>query len=108
MKILKWAVFAFLVFGLLAYAASAQSLHVTSFPDGANVLIDGKDTGKITPMATSITVGNHLVTVLLDASAGWNVDTRTLAIVSGDNYHNVTLLPTLTTGPPGPQGPLGP
>jgi len=95
---------------LLGGAASlrAQSLHVTSFPDGANVLIDGKDTGKVTPMSVSLTAGAHTVVVQLSNLTGWNVDTRTVTIASGDNYLSVTLLPTLTTGPPGPQGPPGP
>lgn len=92
---------------LFAIISEAQAFHVTSFPDGANVLIDSVDTGKVTPMQISLSAGAHTVTVQLDKSAGWNVDTRTVVIVAGDNYHNVTLLPTLTTGPAGPQGPPG-
>ncbi len=86
----------------------AQSLHVTSFPDGANVLIDGVDTGKVTPMSVGLAAGDHTVVVQLGNLTGWNVDTRTVTIANGDNYLSVTLLPTLTTGPPGPQGPAGP
>ncbi len=93
---------------LFASAARAQSLHVTSFPDGANVFIDGKDSGKVTPMAVSMSPGQHAVTVQLLGSAGWNTDTRTVDTYSGDVHLSVTLLPTLTTGPPGPQGPPGP
>src|SRR5258708_3286568 len=85
------------------------TLHVTSFPDGANVLIDGIDTGKVTPMSVSLTAGiSHTVIVQLSNSAGWSIDKRSVTIANGDNYHSVTLLPTLTTGPPGPQGPPGP
>lgn len=89
-------------------ALRAQSLHVTSFPDGANVLIDGNDTGKVTPMSVNLAAGPHVVIVQLSNLTGWNVDKRTITIASGDNYLSVTLLPTLTTGPPGPQGPPGP
>src|SRR5260370_4437016 len=84
------------------------TLHVTSFPDGANVLIDGIDTGKVTPMSVSLTAGGHSVIVQLSNSTGWSIDKRSVTIANGDNYHSVTLLPTLTTGPPGPQGPPGP
>ena len=46
---------------LLSIPASlrAQSLHVTSFPDGANVLIDGVDTRKVTPMSVGLAAGSH-------------------------------------------------
>ena len=95
---------------LLSIPASlrAQSLHVTSFPDGANVLIDGVDTRKVTPMSVGLEAGTHTVVVQLSNLTGWNVDQRTVTIVNGENYLSVTLLPTLTTGPPGPQGPAGP
>jgi hypothetical protein len=95
---------------LLSIPASlrAQSLHVTSFPDGANVLVDGADTRKVTPMSVGLAAGDHTVVVQLSKLTGWNVDTRTVTITNGDNYLSVTLLPTLTTGPPGPQGPAGP
>ena len=93
---------------LFGASARGQSLHVTSFPDGANILIDGIDTGKVTPGQYSVPMGPHTVTVRLDASTGWSSDTRTVNVVSGENFHAVTLLPALTTGPPGPQGPPGP
>src|SRR5258708_38969666 len=68
----------------------------------------GFDTGKVTPMSVSLTAGGHSVIVQLSNSAGWSIDKRSVTIANGDNYHSVTLLPTLTTGPPGPQGPPGP
>src|SRR5258708_4841561 len=107
MKALKWILFVAAYLFLVAFA-SAQSLHVTSFPDGANVFIDGKDSGKVTPMSVAMTPGQHAVKVQLLGSAGWNTDTRTVDTYSGDVQLSVTLLPTLTTGPPGPQGPPGP
>ena len=83
------------------------SLKVTSFPSGAQVTVDGVNTGKTTPMSTSLSVGDHTVTVSIPNS-GWNPDTRTVTIASGNNDLSVTLLPMLTTGPQGPQGPAGP
>jgi len=79
------------------------SLKVTSYPDRASVFVDGVDTGKITPMSTSVSLGMHTVTVV-PPGAGWSTDTRTVAIVQGNNDLSVTLLPTLTTGSQGPQG----
>ena len=89
------------------------SLKVTSFPSGARVVVDGVDTGKVTPMSVSLPVGDHDVVVSIPNS-GWNPDTRTVTINSGNNDLSVTLLPMLTVGPqgpkgdPGPQGPAGP
>ena len=45
---------------LLPSTASAQNKHgrlkVTSFPAGANVSMDGKDTGKVTPTSMDVSV----------------------------------------------------
>jgi hypothetical protein len=81
------------------------SLKVTSFPSGANVVVDGTDTGKVTPMSISLTVGMHAVVV--SVPSGWNQDSRTVQVVSGNNDLSVTLLPVFTTGPQGPPGPKG-
>lgn len=86
--------------------AANGTLKVTSFPSGAQVLVDGVDTGKVTPMSVSLTEGEHTVTVQIPNS-GWNPDTRTVSIVVGYNDLSVTLLPVLTTGPQGPPGPQG-
>lgn len=82
------------------------SLKVTSYPSGANVSIDGVDTGKTTPMSVSVAIGEHTVVVSVPSS-GWNPDTRTVTIVAGNNDLSVTLLPALTVGPQGPPGPKG-
>lgn len=91
--------------------ALAQSgngtLKITSYPSGANVTIDDIDVGKTTPMSVSLSIGEHTVVVSVPAP-GWNADTRTVTVVSGNNDLSVTLLPVLTTGPAGPQGPAGP
>lgn len=96
-----------IAFAALLFAQTGNgSLKVTSFPTGADVSIDGTDTGKLTPMSTSLAVGDHTVVVSIPNS-GWNPDTRTVTIVSGNNDLSVTLLPIVTVGPQGPQGPAG-
>ena len=87
-------------------AAASGSLKVTSFPSGAEVLVDGVPTGKVTPMSVSLTEGDHSITVQIPNS-GWRPDTRIVTIVAGNNDLSVTLLPVLTQGPPGVQGPKG-
>src|SRR5215472_9949522 len=100
------------VLWLMPKSAGAQegngsgSLKVTSFPSGANVAVDGNDTGKVTPMSVSLSVGTHTVVVSIPNS-GWGVDTRTVNVVSGNNDLSVTLLPVLSAGPMGPPGPKG-
>lgn len=91
---------------VLVGAAEAGVLKVTSFPSGAEVVVDGVSTGKVTPMSVNLADGDHLVTVQIPGS-GWNPDTRTVTVVQGNNDLSVTLLPALTQGPPGPQGPQG-
>jgi PEGA domain len=72
-----------LAFCLLYTSLYAQtgngSLKVTSFPSGANVSVDGVNTGKITPMSVSLPVGDHNIMVFIPNS-GWNADTRTVTI----------------------------
>jgi hypothetical protein len=86
--------------GVLAQSGNG-ALKVTSFPSGAQVIVDGVSTGKTTPMSISLTIGEHIVTVSLPNS-GWNPDTRPVTIVSGNNDLSVTLLPVVTVGPQGP------
>jgi PEGA domain-containing protein/collagen triple helix repeat protein len=97
------------MWALSSSAALAQNgaLKVTSFPSGADVQIDGVDTGKLTPMSVSLAVGDHTVVVSIPNS-GWNPDSRTVTIVGGNNDLSVTLLPKLTVGPQGPKGDTGP
>ena len=86
--------------------AQNGALKVTSFPSGANVSVDGEDTGKTTPMNISLSVGTHTVVVSLPSSS-WNPDTRTVEVAQGNNDLSVTLLPVSTIGPVGPPGPKG-
>ena len=89
-----------------ALPSAAATLKVSSFPSGAQVIVDGFNTGKVTPMNISLPEGDHVVTVQIPNS-GWNPDTRTITIVPGNNDLSVTLLPVLTAGPQGPKGDKG-
>jgi len=91
---------------IIAAPSAAATLKVSSFPSGAQVIVDGVNTGKITPMNVSLPEGDHLVTVQIPGS-GWNADTRTVTIVAGNNDLSVTLLPIPIPGPPGPKGDTG-
>ncbi len=106
---------------LMPSRAGAQNgvLKVTSSPTGANVSVNGNDTGKVTPMSVVLPVGTYTVVVSALAANGvpdpsWKPDTRSVDVEPGNNDLSVTLLPTLTVGPqgpkgdPGPQGPPGP
>ncbi len=81
-------------------------LKITSFPPGARVSIDGEEMRKVTPMTADLQVGQHQVRVFAPGS-GWNADTQTVQLITGDNELDLTLIPTVTAGPPGPQGPSG-
>lgn len=82
-------------------------LRVNSFPSGANVSVDGTDTGKVTPMSMEMLVGWHKVKVSIP-NPGWNADVRDVQVAAGSNDLSVTLLPVVSVGPMGPQGPAGP
>jgi len=96
------AVLVFITATAVSSFGQSGALKVTSFPSGAKVTIDGADSGKTTPMSTSLSIGDHSVVVSIPNS-GWNPDSRTVTIVSGNNDLSVTLLPILTVGPPGPK-----
>src|SRR2546425_9919160 len=94
--------------------ADGGALKVTSFPSGANVFVDGVDTGKVTPMTISVPLSTHTITVSFGptscqdpASLGWTPATHTMEIIDGTNFLSVTLLPCLTVRPQGLQGPQG-
>src|SRR5688500_10132922 len=94
------------LWSLTLAAAGNGSLKVTSFPSGAEVWVDGANTGNGTPISVRLPEGDHLITVRLPGT-GWNPDTRTVTIVAGNNDLSVTLLPTITAGPQGPKGDKG-
>jgi len=94
---------------LMPGRAGAQNgvLKVTSSPTGANVSVNGNDTGKVTPMSIVLPEGSYTVAVSVP-DPSWKPDTRTVDVESGNNDLSVTLLPTLTVGPKGDTGPQGP
>ncbi len=94
---------------LVPSKAGAQNgvLKVTSSPTGANVSVNGNDTGKVTPMSIVLPAGSYTVVVSV-ADPSWKPDTRSVDVEPGNNDLSVTLLPTLTKGDTGPQGPIGP
>jgi len=104
-KLLVIVTSAFLMFPLAGHAAS---LKVVSFPDGAQVEINGVNTGKVTPMSTTVP-DNTVVSVKVQIpNSGWAPQVSDVQITTGVNELSVTLLPVLTQGPPGPVGPQGP
>jgi hypothetical protein len=57
------------------------SIAVTSTPPGAEIKLDGTDTGKITPYTlTDVSVGSHTVEVSL---AGYKTASKTVTVVAG-------------------------
>src|SRR5262245_21508890 len=93
--------------GVLVAQNGSGSLKVTYFPSGASVRVDGVDTGKATPMSISLSIGDHMVVVAIPNS-GWNPDSRTVSIDSGNNDLSVTLVPAQLTGAKGETGDRGP
>ncbi|MGO8794466.1 MAG: PEGA domain-containing protein [Candidatus Sulfotelmatobacter sp.] len=67
----------------------AATLAVSSTPAGANVYIDGKDTGKLTPAQVSVDKGQH---VILVRKSGYIDETSSTQFVLGQT---VTFSPTL-------------
>ena len=109
MKLFKYfAVAVLILFGSAAKAST--TLAVQSYPSGAEVYIDGVDTGQNTPTGNIlITTGSHTVLLTpLVASSVWNNSSNGVTIVAGKNLLNVVMTPVLTVGPQGPAGPTGP
>ena len=110
---------------LLAFAGSARGqeyasypkgavLHVSSFPSGATVTVDGvtmadrdDNTLATTPIHFDLSLGKHTITIGL-ADPGWAPYTNTINITKKDNDLSATLLPVLTQGLQGSAGPIGP
>ena len=102
---LVWAAAAWIAVAHAAPSAAA-TLKVSSFPAGAQVWVDGVNTGKVTPMNISLSEDEHVITVQIPGSE-WSAVTRRVTIGPGDNDLSITLLPTVSAGPPGPKGDKG-
>lgn len=111
-EVLGVAVGVFTVFWCTA--SQAASLKVTSFPDGAQVYINGLFTGKTTPVSLSLPDGTIVNVIVKIPGSGWAQYESLVPIDPGNNDLSVTLLPAITQGPkgdkgdPGPVGPEGP
>jgi serine/threonine protein kinase len=70
-------------------AQMMATLSVTSTPPGANIYIDGRDTGKLTPAQVSVDKGQHIVLV---RKAGFIDETTSAQFVLAQT---VTFSPTL-------------
>ena len=92
----------------LPFVGYAASLKVTSFPDGAQVWVNGVNTGKVTPMSTTVPDNTTVKVRVQIPNSGWAPQETDIQIGTGVNELSVTLLPALTQGPPGPAGPQGP
>lgn len=94
---------------LLMFAGTSfgQSLIVNSFPQGAEITLDGTDTGRVTPTSIGVHQGSHTVLLTPPGGGSWQSSTTTVT-VGGSNYTlNITLVPTLTQGPQGFTGATG-
>ena len=56
------------------------TLHVTSTPASATIVLDGKDTGKLTPVTMAVAPGSHTVSLRI---AGYVGTTRTVSVAKG-------------------------
>lgn len=103
-----------LVIALLLFASSsfAQKVTVQSFPSGAEISIDGVDTGQVTPTGSiNIAAGSHTILAASPISSpDWGSTSTSVIIPSGKGTTTVTVIlnPILTIGPQGPAGPIGP
>jgi hypothetical protein len=57
-------------------------------------------------MNISLSEDEHVITVQIPGSE-WSAVTRRVTIGPGDNDLSITLLPTVSAGPPGPKGDKG-
>jgi serine/threonine-protein kinase len=76
------------------------TLHVTSTPGSAAIVLDGKETGKLTPATIVVASGSHTVSLKL---AGYAGATRTVSVAKGGQ---ASLSVPLTRTSPVAQGSL--
>jgi hypothetical protein len=76
------------------------TLRVTSTPDSAAIIVDEKDTGRVTPATIVVAPGSHTVSLKL---AGYAATTRTVSVAKGGQ---ASLAIALTLTPPVAQGSL--
>ncbi len=79
-----------------AAPTTAATLTVTSEPSGAEVYLDGKDTGKMTPSTFAVAIGTHAVKVTKDGYDAYQ-DSVALAQAGMTKTLPVTLIKTPAT-----------
>jgi hypothetical protein len=65
-------------------SALGATLSIASEPSGANIYIDGKDTGRVTPAQIVAGQGRHTILV---RKAGYLDETSTNDFVAGQSFH---------------------
>ncbi|MGH9491969.1 MAG: protein kinase domain-containing protein [Terriglobales bacterium] len=81
-------------------STAVSTLSVSSDPAGASILVDGKETGRLTPAKISVEKGEHKIIVRKQGFADANVTTN---ITEGENFN---FAPKLQPGSSGGAGPM--
>src|SRR5262249_25437205 len=63
--------------------SAVSTLTVSSDPPGATILVDGQETGKLTPAKISVERGDHKITV---RKAGFADATASTSVAEGENF----------------------
>jgi eukaryotic-like serine/threonine-protein kinase len=69
--------------------SSMATVSVNSTPAGASVLIDGNETGKLTPAQVQVAEGGHKVTLKLQ---GWHTAETSFSLKPGETYNFTPVL----------------
>ena len=69
--------------------SSTATVNVNSTPVGASVVIDGSDTGKLTPAQVQVAEGSHKVTLKLQ---GWHSAETSFTLKPGESYNFTPVL----------------
>ncbi len=91
-----------------ASPAWAGTVHISTFPAGGTVYIDGVTTGRITPTTyEDLPEGTYALRIDPRVS-GWEAVEVTLTVGPCTEWLSLGLVPSLQSGAVGPQGPAGP
>ena len=74
------------------------TLHVTSTPDSAAIMLDDKETGKLTPSTIVVESGSHTISLRL---TGYAVATQTVSVAKGKQTSLSVSLTTMAAVPSG-------
>jgi hypothetical protein len=76
--------------------SSMASVSAGSTPAGASILVDGNETGKLTPAQVQVPEGSHKVTLKLQ---GWHTAETTVTLKAGESYNFAPTLAKDTAKP---------